>query len=97
MRANRQITISVILAIFLSFFSPLDNLGLNMFPDNMYPESFERESFIDFQQVLILKTEKETPDDDLSPCLYLTIDHLPNSVAFVICRNCISEKKIFYK
>lgn len=94
MRANRQTIISIILAIFLFFFSPLNKLGLKIFPDNMYSESFKQESFIDLQHALILKTEKETPDDDLSPCLYLTINHLHDIEASFVCKYCISVKKI---
>ena len=100
MRANRYNIISIILAIFLSFFNPLNRLGLNIFPDNMYTESLMQESFIDFQYALIFKTEKEfekeTTDDDLLICLYLTNKHLHDIEVCFLCKNCISVKQILF-
>ena len=80
MKANHHTFISIILAIFLSFFTPVSELGLNVFSDNVYKESFRRDSCIDFQYASILENvnefENDTPDYDWSTCFCLANSHL---------------------
>lgn len=100
MKANHQAIISITLAIFLSFFTPLNGLGLSVFPDNVYTESFRQESYIDLQFALVLKNnnefEKETPDNDLSTCLCLTINHLHYIGIYSLCKNYVCVKQILF-
>ena len=100
MKANRHIIISIILAIFLSFSTPLNGFGLSVFPDNMYTESFRQVSCINLQFALILKNnndfEEKTPEDDLSTCLCSTINHLRDVEIYFYNKKCVSVKQILF-
>jgi hypothetical protein len=100
MKANRHTIISIILAAFLSFFTPFSELGLNVFPDHMYTESFCQESCIDLQYALILNNnnefENDTPDYDLSTCFCLTTKHLHKIEIYFFCKNYVSVKQILF-
>jgi len=100
MKANHHTIISIILAIFLSFFTPLNGLGLSVFSDNMYIESFRQESCINLQFASILKNnndfEEETPEDDLSTCLCLTMSHLHDIEIYFYNKKYVSVKQIVF-
>ena len=100
MKASHHTIISIILAIFLSFFTPFSELGLNVFPYNMYTESFRQESCIDFQYALILENnnefENDTPDYDLSTCFCLTTKHLSEIEIYFLCNKYVSVKQILF-
>jgi hypothetical protein len=100
MKANRHTFISIILAIFLSFFTPFSEPGLNVFPDNMYTESFRQDSCIDLQYASILKNnnefENDTPDYDLSTCFCLTTNHLHEIEIYFLCKKYVSVKQILF-
>jgi len=100
MKANRHTIISIILAIFLSFFTPFSELGLNVFSDNMYTESFRQDSFIDLQYASILQNnnefETDTPDYDLSTCFCLTTNHLHEIEIYFLCKKYVSVKQILF-
>jgi hypothetical protein len=100
MKANHHTIISFILAIFLSFFTPLNGLGLSVFSDNMYTESFRQESCINLQFASILKNnndfEDDTPDDDLSAFICLTNNHLHDIGIYSLYKNYVCVKQIVF-
>jgi hypothetical protein len=100
MKANLHTFISILLAIFLSFFTPFSELGLNIFPDNMYAESFMQESCIDLQYASILENNNEfdndTPDYDLSTCFCLTTNHSHEIGIYFLSKKDISVKQILF-
>lgn len=100
MKAKHHTIISIILAIFLSFFTPLSELGLNVFPDNMYTESFRKESFIDLQYASILENnnefENDTPDYDLSNCFCITTKHLHKIEIYFLCKKYLLVKQTLF-
>ena len=100
MKANHHTFISIILAIFLSFFTPFSELGLNVFSDRMYTESFRQDSCIDLQYASILEInnefENDTPDYDLSTCFCLTTKHLHQIKIYFLCKKYVSVKQILF-
>ena len=100
MKANHHTFISIILAIFLSFFTPFSELGLNVFSDNMYTESFRQDSCIDLQYASILENnnefENDTPDYDWSTCFCLTTDHLHEIEICLLSKKYGSVKQILF-
>jgi hypothetical protein len=90
----------IILAIFLSFFTPFSGLGLKVFPDNIYAESSRQESYIDLQYASILinnnEFEKDTPDDDFSAFICLTNNHLHDIGIYSLCKNYVCVKQILF-
>ena len=97
MKANHHTFISIILAIFLSFFTHFSELGLNVFSDNTYTESFKQDSCIDLQYVSILETddefENDTPDDDWSTCFCSTTNHLHEIGIYFLSNKYVSLKQ----
>ena len=100
MKATHHTIISIILAIFLTFFNPLHGLGASLFSDDMYAKSLMKDSYIDLQLASILENdsefEEEMPNDGLSGCLYLTIKNRYDIVFFVLCKKSVSEKQISF-
>lgn len=100
MKANHHTFISIILAIFLSFFFPFSVLGLNVFSDNMYSESCRQDSCIDLQYASILENDNEfkndTPDYDLSTCFCLTTNHLHETEIYFLSKKYVSVKQILF-
>ena len=90
----------IILAFFLTFFTPFCGLGLKVFPDNIYAESFRQESYIDFQSGSILinnnESENDTLDDDFSSLTCLTNNHLPDIGIYPLCKNVVCVKQILF-
>ena len=97
MKATRHF---IILAIFLSFFSPFSGLGLKVFPDNIFAESFRQESYIDLQSGSILinnnESENDTLDDDFSALICLTNNHLHDIGINSLCKNYVCVKQILF-
>jgi hypothetical protein len=100
MKANHHTFISIILAIFLSFFTSFNELGLNVFSDNMYTESFKQDSCIELQYALILendnKFENDTPDYDWSTCFCLATNHLHEIEIYFLSKKYGSVKQILF-
>ena len=100
MKANHHTFISIILAIFLSFFTPFSEFGLNVFSDNMYSESFRQDSYIDLQYASILENDNEfendTPDYDLSTCFCLTTNHLHEIEICFLSKKYVPVKQILF-
>ena len=100
MAPNHHTIISIIVAVFLSFFTPISELGLNVFPDNMYHGSFIQESCIDLQYASITENnnefENDTPDYDFSTCFCLTTKHLDEIEMYFLCRKYISVRQILF-
>ena len=100
MKATHNTFISIILAIFLSFFTPLSELCLNVFSDNMYTESFRKDSCIDLQYAPILENDNEfendTPDYDLSTCFCLTTNYLYEIGIYFLSKKYDSVKQILF-
>jgi hypothetical protein len=100
MKANLHTFISILLAIFLSFFTPFSELGFNVFFDNMYTESFKRDSCIDLQYASILendnKFENDTPDYDWSTCFCLTTNYLYEIGIYFLSKKYDSVKQILF-
>ena len=84
-----------ILFTLISFFMPFNKYCFNLFPDDIYAESFRQASYSDLQYALILnenEIEDEDPDDDLSTCL--TINHLHDIEIYFLCNKYVSVKQI---
>jgi hypothetical protein len=100
MKANHHPFISIILAIFLFFFTPYSKLDLNVFSDSMYTESFRQDSCIDLQYASILENnnefENDTPDYDLSACFCLTTNHLHEIEIYFLSKKYVSVKQILF-
>ena len=100
MKANHNTFISIILAIFLSFFTPFSELGLNVFSDNMHTESFRKDSCIDLQYASILENDNEfendTPDYDFSTCFCLTTKHLHEIEIYFLSKKYVSVNQILF-
>jgi hypothetical protein len=100
MKANHHIFISIILVIFLSFFTPFIELCLNVFSDNIYTEFFRRDSCIDLQYASISENDNEfendTPDYDWSTCFCLTTNHLHGVGIYFLSKKYVSVKQILF-
>ena len=99
MKAFRHTIISIILGIFLFFFTPFSELCLNVFPDNIYTESFRQESCIDFQYASIVENYNEFENDmpdDLSTCICLITKHLYENEIYFLCKKYVSAKQILF-
>ena len=98
MKPGSYTILFIILAIFLSFFTPLNGLGVSVSTDHMYAEPFRQESYINLKFASILKNdielEEETSEDDLSICLRLKIDYLYDLEISFYKINRVSLKKI---
>jgi hypothetical protein len=100
MKANHYTFISIILAIFLSFFTPIGEPGLTVFYGNMFTESLKQDSCTDLQYASILENDNEfendTPDHDLSTCFCLTTNHLHEIEIYFLCKKSVSVKQILF-
>jgi CheY-like chemotaxis protein len=88
MKANHHSFIFIILAILLSFFTPLSELCLNVFSDKMYTESSMQDSCIGLQYASIIENNNEfenhTPEYDLSTCFCLTSRKLHEEIVDLV-------------
>ena len=100
MKANHYTFISIILAIFLSFFTPFSEFGLNVFSDKMYTESSMQDSCIGLQYASIIENNNEfenhTPEYDLSTCFCLTSRKLHELEIYFLCKKYVSVKQILF-
>ena len=100
MTANHHTIISIIVAVFLSLFTPFIDFGLNLSPDNMCDGSFIQESCIALQYASISENnneyENDTPDYDLSTCFCLTTKHLHEIEIYFLCKKYVSAKQILF-
>ena len=101
MKANHYTFISIILAIFLSFFTPIGEPGLTVFYDNnLYTESLRQDSCKDLQYASILENDNEfendTPDYDLSTCFCLITNHLHEIEIYFLSKEYVSLKQILF-
>jgi hypothetical protein len=88
-----------ILFILISFFTPFNKYCFNLFSDDIYAESFRQASYSNLQYALILnenEIEDEDPDDDLSTCFCLTINHLNDIEINFLCKKYVSVKQILF-
>ena len=101
MKANLHTFISILLAIFLSFFTPIGEPGLTVFYDNnLYTESLRQDSCKDFQYASILENnnefENDTPDHVLSTCFCLTHRNLHGSEIYLRWKKSVFVKQILF-
>jgi nonstructural protein NSm len=100
MKANHHSFIFIILAILLSFFTPLSELCLNVFSDKMYTESSMQDSCIGLQYASIIENNNEfenhTPEYDLSTCFCLTSRKLHEVEIYFLCKKYVFVKQILF-
>ena len=98
MKAKHHTSISIILAICLSFFTSFCGLSLNVLSDDMSSESFRQDLSIDLQYDLLIENdnefEKDAPDYGLSTCFCLKTNHLHNTETYLLSKNYIFVKQI---
>lgn len=94
-------TTALIVVLILFFYPPiLSALGGGSFFDIAHSKSLSQEFCVDLQYVLVLNTEKEfendTPDDNLSTFICLSIDQLHGIETYSLCNKYAYVKQIWY-